>query len=110
MPLTFSYGTTAEETHLPLIRKSTRLLCWACSVCHAGADSVCRVLALGGSAFIDVLLRRRYACSTPCSHVFRITKALGWTPPKANRETAFQHLDVRIPSENKYPVRASLLN
>lgn len=43
------------------------------------------------------------------SHVFRITKALGWTPAKANRETAFQHLDVRIPDENKYPVSRTLL-
>ena len=43
------------------------------------------------------------------SHVFRITKALGWTPAKANRETAFQHLDVRIPDENKYPVSRVLL-
>lgn len=30
------------------------------------------------------------------AHVFRITKALGWTPSRADRESAFQHLDVRV--------------
>lgn len=41
-------------------------------------------------------------------HVFRITKALSWVPAKADRETAFQHLDVRIPGEYKYAVRRLL--
>jgi len=47
--------------------------------------------------------RNSFAVDT---HVFRITKALGWVPQKANRETTFQHLDVRIPAENKYPLHS----
>ena len=34
---------------------------------------------------------------TADTHVFRLTRALGWIPAKANREQAFLHLDTRIP-------------
>ncbi|KAI5475275.1 hypothetical protein MNV49_001657 [Pseudohyphozyma bogoriensis] len=43
--------------------------------------------------------RESFAVDT---HVFRTTLALGWLPTNANRETAFQHLDVRIPDHLKY--------
>lgn len=36
------------------------------------------------------------------THVFRLSKLLGWVPAKANRITAQAHLDARIPGELKY--------
>lgn len=43
------------------------------------------------------------------SHVFRITKSLGWIPAKADRETAFRHLNVRITKELKYALHSLLV-
>ena len=40
---------------------------------------------------------------------FRITKALGWIPPKANREQAFAHLDARIPENLKYSLHTLII-
>ncbi|ORX36281.1 DNA glycosylase [Kockovaella imperatae] len=45
------------------------------------------------------LCRDDFAVDT---HVFRITKLLGWTPAKANREQTYHHLNRRIPDEHKY--------
>ncbi|KAF8428345.1 DNA glycosylase [Tirmania nivea] len=37
------------------------------------------------------------------THVFRLARFLNWVPPdKANRETAFWHLDAKLPGEHKY--------
>ncbi|KAI0090109.1 DNA glycosylase [Irpex rosettiformis] len=36
------------------------------------------------------------------THVFRLSKLLGWVPSKADRVTAQAHLDLRIPNELKY--------
>ncbi|PKA57923.1 Protein ROS1 [Apostasia shenzhenica] len=36
------------------------------------------------------------------THVFRITKAIGWVPIKANREKAYAHLNKRIPTDLKF--------
>lgn len=36
------------------------------------------------------------------THVFRLSKSLGWVPPSADRVLAQAHLDLRIPSELKY--------
>lgn len=38
------------------------------------------------------------------THVFRITKLLGWVPKHASREQAYLHLDARIPQSLKYPL------
>ncbi|KAI5809783.1 hypothetical protein DFH27DRAFT_629287 [Peziza echinospora] len=39
------------------------------------------------------------------THVFRIARFLNWVPPdKATRESAFWHLDERVPDEFKYPL------
>ena len=35
------------------------------------------------------------------THVWRITKSLGWVPAKATRDEAYAHLNVRIPDELK---------
>lgn len=47
-------------------------------------------------------------------HVFRITASLGWLPtspsPKLTRDTAFAHLDVRIPDELKYGLHSLLVS
>lgn len=44
--------------------------------------------------------RESFAVDT---HVFRIARFLNWVPPdKANRETAFWHLDARLPGAHKY--------
>ncbi|CAN6477757.1 unnamed protein product [Victoria cruziana] len=36
------------------------------------------------------------------THVFRITKSIGWIPPSADREKAYLHLNQRIPDDLKF--------
>ncbi|KAI8974806.1 DNA glycosylase [Trametes punicea] len=36
------------------------------------------------------------------THVFRLSRLLGWVPQKANRVTAQAHLDLKIPDDLKY--------
>ncbi|KAL0960276.1 hypothetical protein HGRIS_011904 [Hohenbuehelia grisea] len=36
------------------------------------------------------------------THVFRLSRVLGWVPPSATRVTAQAHLDLRIPDDLKY--------
>ena len=43
------------------------------------------------------------------THVFRLSKLLGWVPTKSNRITAQAHLDVRIPGELKYGLHVLLI-
>ena len=43
------------------------------------------------------------------THVFRLSKLLGWVPAKANRITAQAHLDVRIPGELKYGLHVLMI-
>jgi DNA-(apurinic or apyrimidinic site) lyase len=45
------------------------------------------------------LQRPCYAVDT---HVWRLTKDLGWVPPKANEIKTFAHCQVRVPDEYKY--------
>lgn len=52
------------------------------------------------------LKRSSFAVDT---HVFRLTKALGWIPQKATREQAHMHLDARIPEDVKYPLHVLLI-
>ncbi|TFY82889.1 hypothetical protein EWM64_g1126 [Hericium alpestre] len=43
------------------------------------------------------------------THVFRLSKLLGWVPPKADRVQTQMHLDVRIPAELKYPLHVLMV-
>ena len=43
------------------------------------------------------------------THVFRLSKLLGWVPAKANRITAQAHLDARIPGELKYGLHVLMI-
>jgi len=43
------------------------------------------------------------------THVFRLSKLLGWVPAKSNRITAQAHLDVRIPGELKYGLHVLMI-
>ncbi|KAJ5139382.1 DNA glycosylase [Penicillium bovifimosum] len=47
-----------------------------------------------------------FCLQRPCfavdTHIFRISRWLGWIPPRANEVTAFSHLEVRIPDHLKY--------
>lgn len=52
------------------------------------------------------LKRESFAVDT---HIFRITKRIGWVPPISTRETAFLHLDERIPDDLKYPLHTLLI-
>ncbi|EKM57706.1 uncharacterized protein PHACADRAFT_251498 [Phanerochaete carnosa HHB-10118-sp] len=36
------------------------------------------------------------------THVFRLSRLLGWVPARANRVTAQAHLDLRVPNDLKY--------
>jgi endonuclease III len=47
------------------------------------------------------LRRPSFAVDT---HVFRLVSWLGWVPPAATRNTAYAHLDVKIPDDLKYPL------
>ena len=33
------------------------------------------------------------------THVWRISKSLGWVPAKATRDTTYEHLNVRVPPD-----------
>lgn len=43
------------------------------------------------------------------THVFRITKMLGWVPTKADREKAYLHLNHRIPNHLKFDLNCLLV-
>ena len=43
------------------------------------------------------------------THVFRLSKLLGWIPAKSNRISAQAHLDVRIPGELKYGLHVLMI-
>ncbi|MCO5602512.1 hypothetical protein L7F22_056645 [Adiantum nelumboides] len=43
------------------------------------------------------------------THVFRITKMLGWVPIKADREKAYLHLNHRIPNHLKFDLHCLLV-
>ena len=43
------------------------------------------------------------------THVFRLSKLLGWIPAKANRISAQAHLDIRIPGELKYGLHVLMI-
>ncbi|ROV98130.1 hypothetical protein VPNG_08583 [Cytospora leucostoma] len=53
------------------------------------------------------LQRESFAVDT---HVYRITGLLGWRPAKASRDETYQHLDVRIPDEDKYGLHILLVS
>lgn len=43
------------------------------------------------------------------THVFRLSKLLGWVPAKSNRISAQAHLDVQIPGELKYGLHVLMI-
>lgn len=43
------------------------------------------------------------------THVYRLTRFLGWVPGNATEVTGFFHLDVRIPDEFKYSLHSLLI-
>lgn len=43
------------------------------------------------------------------THVFRLSKSLGWVPQRAGREETYGHLDVTIPGEYKYALHTLLI-
>lgn len=43
------------------------------------------------------------------THVFRLCLNLGWVPPKANRDTTYYHLNVRVPDHLRYPLHVLLI-
>ncbi|CAA7261244.1 unnamed protein product [Cyclocybe aegerita] len=43
------------------------------------------------------------------THVFRLSKILGWVPPKADRILTQAHLDLRVPSELKYGLHVLMI-
>ncbi|KAF3760919.1 DNA glycosylase, partial [Cryphonectria parasitica EP155] len=53
------------------------------------------------------LRRESFAVDT---HVHRITGLLGWRPAKASRDETHQHLDARIPDEDKFGLHILLVN
>ncbi|KAH8174440.1 hhH-GPD superfamily base excision DNA repair protein [Sarocladium implicatum] len=53
------------------------------------------------------LQRESFAVDT---HVHRITGLLGWRPPNCSREESHQHLDARIPDEDKYALHVLIIS
>lgn len=43
------------------------------------------------------------------THVWRITKSLGWVPDKATRDETYEHLNKRIPDQLKYELHVLLV-
>ena len=43
------------------------------------------------------------------THVFRLCKALGWVPEKANRDQTYYHLHERVPGHLKYALHVLLI-
>ncbi|KAL1660927.1 DNA glycosylase [Schizophyllum commune] len=50
--------------------------------------------------------RESFAVDT---HVFRLSKLLGWVPPKADRVQTQAHLDLRIPGDLKYGLHVLMI-
>ena len=44
------------------------------------------------------------------THVFRLSKVLGWVPPKADRILTQAHLDLRIPGDLKYGLHVLMID
>ncbi|KAF8802818.1 DNA glycosylase [Phlegmacium glaucopus] len=44
------------------------------------------------------------------THVFRLSKVLGWVPPKADRILTQAHLDLRIPADLKYGLHVLMID
>ena len=36
------------------------------------------------------------------THVWRISKNMGWVPAKANREDTYSHMNIRVPADLRY--------
>lgn len=70
-------------------------------------DAMIKLTSFNGIGFktascvlLFCMSRESFAVDT---HVFRIARFLNWVPPdKATRETAFWHLDARLPGAHKY--------
>lgn len=43
------------------------------------------------------------------THIFRVTKRLGWVPPRASREMAHEILEALVPPEIYYPLHLNLI-
>jgi len=44
------------------------------------------------------------------THVWHITKKLGWVPPSCSRETCYEHLNSRVPDEFKFALHVLLVD
>lgn len=49
-----------------------------------------------------VLFNLQQPCFAVDTHVWRLSKWLGWVPEKATRDETFSHLEVRVPDHLKY--------
>ena len=89
------------------------------SLQHLASPSVCDAAAMeelvsydgvGPKTAACVLLfclgRDSFAVDT---HIYRLTRLLGWVPQKADRIQAQMHLDVRVPKELKYPLHVLMI-
>jgi endonuclease III len=67
---------------------------------EAYAVSWCRFKGVGKKTIACVLMfclaRKEFPVDT---HVWRISKSLGWVPAKASREDAYEHLNIRVPAD-----------
>lgn len=43
------------------------------------------------------------------THVWRISKSLGWVPAKATRDTTYEHLNVRVPPDVRYDLHVLMV-
>lgn len=65
-----------------------------------GERLVCRFKGVGKKTIACVLMfcleREEFPVDT---HVWRISRALGWVPAKASRDDAYSHLNDRVPPD-----------
>ncbi|KAI4181320.1 MAG: hypothetical protein L6R41_006689 [Letrouitia leprolyta] len=105
--------TEAEAKVLPIARAHTDHL----SLDHlhampqqAAFDHMLRYPGIGvKTASCVSLFCLRHPSFAVDTHVFRFCHWLGWVPGKANRNTAYQHCDVRVPEELKYSLHQLLI-
>lgn len=71
---------------------------------------LCRFKGVGPKTVACVLMFHLQHDDFPVdTHVFRITKSLGWVPREANREKAYLHLNQRIPNDLKFDLNCLLV-
>ena len=74
--------------------------CVRWKACGLTPDWVCRFKGVGPKTVACVMMfclaRDEFPVDT---HVWRISKNMGWVPTKANRDDTYRHMNIRVPAD-----------